>query len=226
MSTPGWYNDPIDPTLARWHDGQAWTEHAVDKAEWEAIGHEPPPPEELWPRVDPVRAARARTAVGAAAVVGALLVAGVALADGGGDDEPDGTPPPAATEVADRLDTGAGGRTDLTEDPGTSLVVPDDDGSATGSGGSSSGTRAPRTTATTRSAVQRTETRIETHENTEPVESQIDSDDETSVGNSTSKSIRDGYVPPPSTTAPPTTDTTAPSSTDTTAPPVSEPPVG
>jgi hypothetical protein len=37
----GWYNDPSDPALARWHDGEGFTEHTVVKAQWASA---PPPP--------------------------------------------------------------------------------------------------------------------------------------------------------------------------------------
>lgn len=41
--TPGWYLDRDDPTLARWHDGDDWTEHTLVIADQEP-GSEPPPP--------------------------------------------------------------------------------------------------------------------------------------------------------------------------------------
>ena len=43
MSTPGWYNDEDDDRLARWHDGKAWTEHTLVKAEWAGLGMPPSP---------------------------------------------------------------------------------------------------------------------------------------------------------------------------------------
>jgi hypothetical protein len=41
--TAGWFRDPSDPALARWHDGERWTEHTLVIAD-QAPGVEPPPP--------------------------------------------------------------------------------------------------------------------------------------------------------------------------------------
>jgi hypothetical protein len=41
--TAGWFRDPNDPSLARWHDGERWTEHTLVIAD-QAPGVEPPPP--------------------------------------------------------------------------------------------------------------------------------------------------------------------------------------
>ncbi len=41
--TAGWFRDPNDPALARWHDGERWTEHTLTIAD-QAPGSEPPPP--------------------------------------------------------------------------------------------------------------------------------------------------------------------------------------
>jgi hypothetical protein len=41
--TAGWFRDPNDPALARWHDGDRWTEHTLTIAD-QAPGSEPPPP--------------------------------------------------------------------------------------------------------------------------------------------------------------------------------------
>jgi hypothetical protein len=40
---PGWFKDPSDPALARWHDGEDWTEHTLVIAE-QTPGIEPSPP--------------------------------------------------------------------------------------------------------------------------------------------------------------------------------------
>jgi hypothetical protein len=45
MGEPGWYNDDADPMLARWHDGERWTEHTLLKASWPGPGKPPPPVE-------------------------------------------------------------------------------------------------------------------------------------------------------------------------------------
>lgn len=50
MAEPGWYDDPRDPTLARWYDGEHWTEHTIVKASWAGPGT-PPPPVEPQPTV-------------------------------------------------------------------------------------------------------------------------------------------------------------------------------
>jgi hypothetical protein len=41
--TPGWFRDPTDPSVARWHDGDKWTEHTLVIAD-QSPGVEPPPP--------------------------------------------------------------------------------------------------------------------------------------------------------------------------------------
>ncbi len=41
--TPGWFRDPTDPALARWHDGEKWTDHTLVIAD-QNPGEEPPPP--------------------------------------------------------------------------------------------------------------------------------------------------------------------------------------
>ncbi len=43
VTEAGWYNDELDPALARWFDGQAWTEHTIVKAEWAGLGKPPSP---------------------------------------------------------------------------------------------------------------------------------------------------------------------------------------
>lgn len=40
---PGWYNDDADPLLARWHDGEQWTDYTVVKSEWSGIEMPPNP---------------------------------------------------------------------------------------------------------------------------------------------------------------------------------------
>ena len=42
--SPGWFRDPSDPSLARWHDGDRWTEHTLVIAD-QTPGIEPPPPD-------------------------------------------------------------------------------------------------------------------------------------------------------------------------------------
>jgi hypothetical protein len=49
VGAPGWFNDEADPRLARWFDGEAWTDHTVLKADWP--GPETPPapdPDQAW----------------------------------------------------------------------------------------------------------------------------------------------------------------------------------
>ena len=41
--TPGWFRDPSDPSVARWHDGEKWTEHTLVIAD-QTPGVEPAPP--------------------------------------------------------------------------------------------------------------------------------------------------------------------------------------
>ena len=103
MAHAGWYNDETDPTLARWFDGVAWTEHAVVKADWEAIGQPPPPPVELAAAGAAPRSGRVRMAVGSAAVAAVLVVAGVALAQDGDDPPADDRPTTQDRDAADRF---------------------------------------------------------------------------------------------------------------------------
>jgi len=42
MAKPGWYNDRENAEIARWFDGENWTEHVVRKADWQ--GRPAPPP--------------------------------------------------------------------------------------------------------------------------------------------------------------------------------------
>lgn len=48
MAESGWFNDLDDPRLARWFDGEVWTEHTIVKAEWEGPGAPPPPVTLAW----------------------------------------------------------------------------------------------------------------------------------------------------------------------------------
>lgn len=50
--TPGWFRDPNDDTLARWHDGKSWTEHTLVIAD-QPPGVEPSPPEIREPDPEP-----------------------------------------------------------------------------------------------------------------------------------------------------------------------------
>jgi hypothetical protein len=44
VGSKGWYNDEVDPALARWHDGEQWTAHTLLKDHWHGPGEPPPPP--------------------------------------------------------------------------------------------------------------------------------------------------------------------------------------
>ena len=48
MADPGWYKDRSDPALARWFDGENWTEHTLVRAD-QPEGVLPPPPEPFRP---------------------------------------------------------------------------------------------------------------------------------------------------------------------------------
>jgi hypothetical protein len=105
--TPGWYLDRDDPSLARWHDGEDWTEHTLVIADQEP-GSEPPPPpairrpsdaqlqRERVAAAEEKRAAKeARAATPfprwapiAVAVVVGVLAAGAFAMISGGDDDP------------------------------------------------------------------------------------------------------------------------------------------
>ena len=50
--TAGWFRDPTDPALARWHDGDRWTEHTLVIAD-QTPGTEPSPPEPTTAAVSP-----------------------------------------------------------------------------------------------------------------------------------------------------------------------------
>ena len=43
MTERGWYRDAVDPALARWHDGNAFTNHTIVMGEWHGDGQPPPP---------------------------------------------------------------------------------------------------------------------------------------------------------------------------------------
>jgi hypothetical protein len=201
VARPGWYNDEIDPTLARWHDGAGWTDFAILKDEWEERGEEPPPPEVLFAPRGPARQSQVRMLVGAAAVVAVLAIGGVALArddSGGGSD---GTRDDGKVQVGDEVDdrAGTGGTiadavTEATSDV-TSISSPDP--GAEGSGAPSGGTKgAPKGTATTKasSTVKRTETVTNSHTNP-TVQSQAGGGDKTSVGNTTNTTIKSTLDP-------------------------------
>jgi hypothetical protein len=107
--SPGWFRDPSDPALARWHDGQRWTEHTLVIAD-QPPGVEPSPPEIGEPTMaTPIVAAepefhiprpvRGLGRAGAGswptwAKIGApvaiiVLAVGAWMATSGGDDDPD-----------------------------------------------------------------------------------------------------------------------------------------
>jgi hypothetical protein len=99
MTKPGWYDDPQDPELARWHDGDGWTEDRVRKADHR---DGPPPPPGMRPAFqqpafrpsslpDPVRGKPAKKPLWKRAwFIGLLVFLGIAIgaaAGGGGDDD-------------------------------------------------------------------------------------------------------------------------------------------
>ena len=215
MAAAGWYNDELDPALARWHDGVAWTDHVVVKSEWEARGHPPPPPEDpgpvaavgsrLAPRVAP-RPDRRRVLIGSAVVVALVVLGGVALAQDRDDD------PPASTTSTTRLESRRGGtaglgiavdRTgvddlDATDAAGDGAPAGSEDGAGTGGQGApaGSGTTRPPSAGGSGSAVQRTETSSRSSTGTTPVTS-VGRGDQSSVGNRSTKTIeRDLNITP------------------------------
>ncbi|MET8686532.1 DUF2510 domain-containing protein [Streptomyces sp. NPDC004732] len=115
MTTPpGWYPDPHQPSVERWWDGSAWTEHRrTPEPTQVAPAHQGFGPPQATTSVMPVAApggGRAKAvALGVAGVVlvGAIVAGVVTL--GGGDDDPQGggpapsapaesTPAPAVSE--------------------------------------------------------------------------------------------------------------------------------
>jgi hypothetical protein len=94
--TPGWFRDPSDPTIARWHDGEKWTDHTLVIAD-QTPGEEPPPPDLTdtgFAPADPDFRVRSGAGlaglptwakVGGPIAVVILLIVGVLLATGGGD---------------------------------------------------------------------------------------------------------------------------------------------
>lgn len=48
MTAPGWYRDRRDDRLARWHDGQRWTQHTMVMSDWKGPGAPPPPREPVF----------------------------------------------------------------------------------------------------------------------------------------------------------------------------------
>jgi hypothetical protein len=107
--SPGWFRDPSDPALARWHDGQRWTEHTLVIAD-QTPGVEPEPPDmgedtvatpiiASEPEFHIPRPARGLGRAGGGswptwAKIGApiailVLALGAYMATSGGDDDPD-----------------------------------------------------------------------------------------------------------------------------------------
>lgn len=218
MEGSGWYNDESDPALARWHDGVAWTDHVLEKADWEAIGVEPPPPEDVHDtcyvagRID-----RRRAVVAAAVAVAVLAVGGVALARDGSDPRSERPPTDGQSEPSERLGDATGAGVDV---PVLDAEIvgsdPGDDPAAVGGSTAGGDTSRSRTTpSTTSGGVRRTEAATNTHTNPGPITSSGDktSGDKTSVGHTNDTTISNRYEPPPSTT---TTTTVADSTTTTT----------
>ena len=106
--SPGWFRDPSDPALARWHDGHRWTEHTLVIAD-PTPGVAPAPPDVGEASPTPLIAAepefhipRPARGLGRAgggswptwAKIGApvailVLALGAWIATSGGDDDPD-----------------------------------------------------------------------------------------------------------------------------------------
>jgi hypothetical protein len=225
VASSGWYNDESDPALARWHDGVAWTDHVLEKSEWEAAGVEPPPPEE-WlddPYV-PGRMDRRRAVVAGAVAVALLAVGGVALARDGGDGRSPRPSTDGTSAPTDRVDDATGASIDVPAlDAGTVVADPGTGPAAVG-GSSTPGrgtTRSSRSTpSTTSGGVRRSETATQTHTNAGPQSTPgaATPGDKVSIGHTNDTTISTTYVPPPPTSS---TSSTAPPDTtpDTTPPP-------
>ncbi|QEV17143.1 DUF2510 domain-containing protein [Streptomyces alboniger] len=105
---PGWYPDPHQPSVERWWDGAAWTEHrrTPENARAAAVGQGfgPAPDPAATAVIAPASAGGGRAKVIALATAGAVLVAAIvtgAVALGKDDGDPRGAPAPstpAATE--------------------------------------------------------------------------------------------------------------------------------
>lgn len=93
MGNAGWYNDRDDAELARWHDGEQWTGHTIQKADWVGRSAPPPPagPRTTSPhhssarRPTPSTAQRRRAIVGSVAVLAVGGVLALVAMGGGGD---------------------------------------------------------------------------------------------------------------------------------------------
>jgi hypothetical protein len=220
VATTGWYNDESDPALARWYDGEGWTDHVTVKANWEALGHAPPPPED-WPDGSyvPGLPDRRRAVAAAAVAVVVLAIGGVALARDGGDGAPPRAPTHGQSDPVSHLGDATGAGIDApAADAGVVGSDPATVGaSSTGGGGTSSSSR--RTSSTSAGGVRHTETATQSHSNTGPVSSPGggSTEDKTSVGNTNDQTIRNDYVPPPPTTATTEAATTTTPTTDETA---------
>ncbi|HYQ76177.1 DUF2510 domain-containing protein [Cellulomonas sp.] len=94
---PGWYQDPTDPTMVGWWDGNQWTErrpHAPAPVLGEVASRS------TARQPDPSSRRGARRVLLAAGFAGALAVGGVAgylLGAGGSAPEPEAAPAPAPT---------------------------------------------------------------------------------------------------------------------------------
>ena len=216
MANPGWYNDETDPTLARWHDGVGWTEHAVLKADWEGRADGPPPPAEIPgpPRTMPVP--RIRALVGIATAVAVLVIGGVAFARGGGGHGPTRSPVAGQPGVASDSGSGVGAVNGTVGDPTTVASATAGPDAVLGAGPPTTHGGTVRTGSATASSgtVQRTDTATHTHTGTGTV-ADVGKGDQSSIGHTTNTSIRSVYVPT-STTSSTVGDTTTTTVADTT----------
>jgi hypothetical protein len=243
VADAGWYNDESDPALARWHDGAGWTEHVVDKAEWLAIGHEPPPPDELYAPPDAYappdlylpeepfpydeeepyvedRSRRIWAVVGSVAAVALLVVGGAAFGSDGSDDPPRNARSTGESDSPDRLDDDSdfddiptAGDLSDADLDGADVSGPDTD-AAGGAGSSTTRRNGSAGTSTPAGGVRRTETSTRSQSNTEPITSgEVTSGDETHIGNK-SETTNTTHLNMTGTTA--TTTTAAPPAEETT----------
>jgi hypothetical protein len=135
--TPGWFRDPSDPALARWHDGEKWTDHTLVIAD-QKPGEEPPPPVEgdeagFVPADPDFRAGRpnplsdlppwAKIAIPVGAIAIVVLLAVVLLGGGGGKDKTE-TADTRGASLDDAVDAArsAGLPTDISDARAAALI--------------------------------------------------------------------------------------------------------
>ncbi|WP_030783018.1 DUF2510 domain-containing protein [Streptomyces sp. NRRL S-920] len=129
---PGWYPDPHQPSVERWWDGAAWTEHrrTPENPQAAAVGQGfgPAPDPAATAVIAPASAGGGRAKVIALATAGAVLVAAIvtgAVALGKDDGDPQGAAPAPSTPAATEKSASPTPTPTKTADPDPDVLVDD-----------------------------------------------------------------------------------------------------